>query len=86
MSEMHSKAIKGKKLDVDTDERDKVFLQEQIIKERNKSVKIKSALQKASERYDNLYKVAQDFIRQSNDKEKVKELLQILQETDEERQ
>lgn len=41
MSEMHSKAIKEKKLAVDEDERDKVFLQEQIIKERNKAFKIK---------------------------------------------
>lgn len=41
MSEMHQKAIKERKLQVDEEEREKVFLQEQIIKARNESKKIK---------------------------------------------
>ena len=41
MSEMHQKKIKEKKLQVDEEDCDKVFLQEQIIKCRNESTKIK---------------------------------------------
>lgn len=48
-------------------------------------MKIKQALQKASEQYDQLYRVAQDFIKRSKDKDKIEELLKILEETDEER-
>ncbi len=55
MSEMHQKKIKEKKLQVDEEDRDKVFLQEQIIKCRNESTKIKQKLAKASQEYDVLY-------------------------------
>ena len=55
MSEMHCKSIKDKKLAVAEDERDKVFFQEQIIKERNKTVQIKQALKAASDKYDSMY-------------------------------
>jgi hypothetical protein len=43
-------------------------------------------LAQASREYDVLYLQAQDFIKNSNDPEKVKELLAILDETDEDRQ
>lgn len=55
MSEMHQKAIKSKKIEVDEEEREKVFLQEQIIKQRNESKKIKSKLHSATLEYDILY-------------------------------
>lgn len=55
MSEMHQKAIKEKKLKVSEVERDKVFLQEQVVKARNKSYKIKQALQAAQRQYDVQY-------------------------------
>jgi len=48
MSELHRKDIKSKKLQVDEQERDKVFLQEQLIKARNESNSIKSNLYKSS--------------------------------------
>ena len=86
MSEMHSKAIKEHKLQVGEIENEKVFLQEQIIKERNKALKIRQKLQKATEKYDQMYQIAQSFLKTSNDKAKIKELLQILDETDQERQ
>ena len=41
MSEMHQKTIKERKLKVDEQDREKAFLQEQIIKARNNSTKIK---------------------------------------------
>ena len=41
MSLMHKNAIKSKKIEVDEEEREKVFLQEQIIKQRNESKKMK---------------------------------------------
>jgi CRISPR/Cas system-associated endoribonuclease Cas2 len=44
MSEMHCKAIKQKKLDVDEEERDKVFLAEKVLKTRKETVKIKRKL------------------------------------------
>lgn len=41
MSEMHAKAIKEKKLKVGEEDNEKVFLQEQMIKERNRNMKIR---------------------------------------------
>ena len=40
----------------------------------------------SSSKYDKLYLQAHDFIKNCNDKEKVRELLKILDETDEDRQ
>lgn len=52
---MHQKAIKEKKLEVDEEEREKIFLKEQIQKVKLESRKIKLKLQKVSEEYDELY-------------------------------
>ena len=82
---MHQKAIKERKLKVDEFERDKVFLQEQVIKQRNITIQIKKRLQLATKNYDSLYMAAQDFLKRSDDKEKCKELLNILEETEDER-
>jgi len=38
MSEMHVKAIKERKLEVDEEDREKVFLQQQVVKTRNESM------------------------------------------------
>ena len=85
MSEMHQKAIKEKKLEVDEEEREKIFLKEQIQKVKLESRKIKLKLQKVSEEYDELYTQAQDFLQTCDDKDKVQELLKILEQTDAER-
>ena len=85
MSELHRKEIKSKKLEVDEKERDKVFLQEQLIKARNESNRIKGQLYKSSQRYDSLYVQAQEFLKNCDDKDKIKELLQILDETNEDK-
>lgn len=86
MSEMHQKAIKSKKIQVDEEEREKVFLQEQIIKQRNESKKLKQNLHQATMEYDALYQQAQEFIANCNDKDKVMELLEILEQTEEQKQ
>jgi CRISPR/Cas system-associated endoribonuclease Cas2 len=44
MSEMHCKAIKQRKQEVDEEERDKSFLAEQVLKTRKETVKIKRKL------------------------------------------
>lgn len=55
MSEMHKVAIKEKKLEVHEEEREKVFLQRQVIKARNDSKRVKENLQRATHEYDELY-------------------------------
>lgn len=86
MSEMHKKESKRKKIEVDEEEREKVFLQEQIIKQRNESKKMKQQLHQATLEYDVLYSQAQDFLNNCEDKDKVIELLEILEQTDEQKQ
>ena len=60
---MHQKAIKERKLEVDEEEREKIFLKEQIQKVKLESRKIKLKLQKVSEEYDELYTQAQEFLQ-----------------------
>ena len=55
MSEMHKNAIKEKKLEVHEEEREKVFLQRQVIKARNDSKRVKENLQRSTHEYDELY-------------------------------
>ncbi len=70
---------------MDSEEREKVFLQEQVMKVRNESKKIKDKLATTCDEYNSLYTEAQEFLKTCNDEEKVKELLKIMDETDEDR-
>jgi len=78
MSEMHRKAIKEVKMKVGEQEQDKQFLEKQIEKVRGKNKMLKDDLSRTCEEYDQLFIQAQEFIKTTNDKDKIKEMLSLL--------
>lgn len=98
MSEMHRKTISKSfkcfgytsnvedyKQKVDENDEDKRFLEDQLKKSRVVSTQVKTQLSQATTEYDELYKQAQHFIQNSKDKDKINQLLGLLDPTERER-